>query len=472
VGQLNSDPRLHDLRHEDNARNARGVKVTAFFYWLHLALPAFLVVDSAISFLRGKTAVKVTSFDGLVFWIALLWLLTGIAIPMFRRSRCDYQRTANALVALYAAYVVIASAELFVRLFWNVTPPIPGSLPPGVKVTYMDPKVTSGVSGIKKFSINPLGLRGTMPPPVGSAYRILAVGASTTICANLDDSEAWPQLVMDYVNASIKPRRVWVGNSAIPGLNTVHHLVLMQWLPGALPVNMVIFLTGGNDLNASLAFEGRATEALLEKEAGYQGALPAGTRWRTLPDIYPLYRRLKIFAVIRQAGKNVKLRFSRPAYQVPVDLEFARRRRAAAPVLSLPDLSIGLKEYRGRLIALQKRCRDTGLPCLFLTEPTMWRRNLSPSEERTFWQGYIGRWESPKGYVTSLDMERAMDMYNRTLLDVCAEEKLECYDLAADIPKETTFFYDDTHFTEAGARLVGQKVTMYLLSRPPFSQLN
>jgi lysophospholipase L1-like esterase len=65
-------------------------------------------------------------------------------------------------------------------------------------------------------------------------------------------------------------------------------------------------------------------------------------------------------------------------------------------------------------------------------------------------------------------MAKAMEMYNRTLLDFCRQSGLECYDLASHIPKDTSAFFDEVHFNEAGARLVAQNLKQYLLSRPPF----
>jgi lysophospholipase L1-like esterase len=271
---------------------------------------------------------------------------------------------------------------------------------------------------------------------------------------------------MEEMNAAQRSHPVWVGNAGVNGLNTVHHLVLLQYLPGVLPFDMVIFLAGFNDLAASLAFEGAPTQAFLEKAAGFRGDLPAGTRWRGQ---HVLYRRLQLFLLIREAARNLKRRLGPSGGGGVFDPTSFRRRRAASPILPLPDLHTGLEEYRGRLIALASRCRALELRCLFLTQPSMWRGDLSAAEQGLLWFGHVGRFENPKGYVSAADLARAMDAYNRTLLDVCQQDGLECYDLAAHIPKDTSALSDDVHFNEAGARLVVQNLKQYLLSRPPFS---
>jgi lysophospholipase L1-like esterase len=62
-----------------------------------------------------------------------------------------------------------------------------------------------------------------------------------------------------------------------------------------------------------------------------------------------------------------------------------------------------------------------------------------------------------------------MDMYNHAMLDVCQQSGLECYDIASLVPKDTSAFYDEMHFNEAGARLIARELKQYLLSRPPFA---
>jgi hypothetical protein len=232
---------------------------------------------------------------------------------------------------------------------------------------------------------------------------------------------------------------VWVGNAGGSGKNTVDHAFLMQWLPGIVRVDMVIFLVGGNDLAVTLAFDGAPTQAFLERESGFQKSLAPGMHWRLR---YPLYRRLMLITLIHEATQVLAQRFGHTTGNM-LDIAAHRKQRATLPILPLPDLSTGLNEYRKRLETLGNQCRDLRLRCLFLTQPTMWRNNLSADERRLLWGGYTGRWEKPKGYISVEGLASGMDMYNRTLLGVCQRDGLECYDIAADVPKDTTSFFDD-----------------------------
>jgi lysophospholipase L1-like esterase len=440
-------------------------------YSVHLLVPTFLLIDTTTAWLRGELVLKPWNLEVTLALVSAMWLVTGLGFLFLSLRRpAILQRAATPLISIYAIYLAVIAMEGASRLM-GVAPPIPGLQEPGIKaVTTADSEALPGISGKKVFTTNQLGLRGPIPPKDGLAYKILAVGASTTLCANLDDSETWPQLIMDSMNASQKVRPVWVGNAGVAGNDAVSHLVLLQLLPGRLAVDMAIITVGGNDWTASLAFEGAPTQAVLEKRAGFQGDLPPGIRWKS-PDMYPIYRRLRLFLLMDRAVHNLKLRFRHSDYLpvLAVDYKVFRAKRAASPVVPLPDLSIALKEYRGRLQALASRCKDLELRCLFVTTPTMWRDDLSAADQRLIWQGSVGPRQNPKGYISVSDMARSMDMYMRTLLDVCQESGLECYDLASHIPKDASVTFDGTHLNELGARMVAQNLKDYLLSKPPFA---
>lgn len=430
---------------------------------LHLAIPALLVIDIVTARIRR---VRLASPGNTVLVMSLLWLIAGVVIFLAIRNRPALrQRTYALLLGIYSLYLAVFLMESGIRLA-GITAAIPGVQHPGIRaVTRFPPEMGPGMGGLKNYTTNKLGLRGPMPPAERGTFRIIAIGGSTTNCDTLDDSEAWPQRLMQDLNEK-SIGRAWVGNAGVDGWNTIHHIVLMQWLPGLIDFDMAVFLVGVNDLQATLAFEGGPTEPELEKDAGY-APLPAGARWRTR-EVFPYFRRIRLFPAFNDAVQNLKARFAPPRSLPFTDINVVRKLRAESPRLDLPSLAIGLKEYRWRLTQLAERCRDLQKRCLFLTQPSLWRDNLTPAEERLLWSGYVGRWEKPKGYVSPGDMARAMDAYNRVLLDICRQYQLECLDLASRIPKDTTAFFDDMHFNPSGARLVAQVLSQYLAQRPPF----
>ena len=458
----------------ENAKQPRGMRNPAFLaalYLFHLVAPVLLLMDIVTARLRGEIVLRLNSATSAVAVIAALWLVAGLGLFFLSRKRQAFlQRTATLLIGVYAIYLGVILIEGFGRLM-GLAPPIPVSAAPQPwtrAVTTMNASVTPGVSGPKTFTTNVFGFRGPMPPRDPAAYKIVMIGASTVSCANLDDSEEWPHLVMESLNGVQKSRAVWVGNAGISATTAVHHLVLMQWLPEILHFDMAVFMIGLTDLTASLAFEETPTQTLLEKQAWF-GDLPPGPHWR-VEKLYPLYRRLEFYRLTEEAIQILKQHLSRPVSLALPDIAWYRKRRASSPIVPLPDLSAGLREYHSRILALASRCRDLQMRCLFLTQPSMWRDNLSPYEQTLPWEGYTGFWAHPKGYISAGDMARAMDQYNHLLLDVCRQQGLECYDISSHVPKDTSAFFDELHFNEAGARLVARNLTAYLLSKPPFGK--
>jgi lysophospholipase L1-like esterase len=467
---------------EPSEGRTQGSKLLAAAYFLHLVLPALLLADVLIAWRKGAIGLQLRSPDAVVAGFSVLWLVAGTALWLaFRNQQGFRSRIAKVLIVVYTIYGGLLLMEA--GLSFLCPEAAAGLQPPGAKLVFtIYPDHFPGLHGTRTWSINALGIRGPMPPKAGAAYRILTVGGSTTACTMLGDAEEWPHLLMEDLNNGRQDRPVWVGNAGLNGTNAVDHLALMQSLPGLIPSDLTIFMVGINDLATTLAYQGGPTQSVLERSAGLRKDLPPGAMEKSQ---LPIYQHLRITLLVRSAAKNLAAKLVHSGRQNVTSRREAERpnagiavlggreiegseRRAAAPVAPLPDLQTGLKEYRSRIVALGNRCRSLGLRCLFLTQPYLYRADLSASDQRLLWFGWVGFWEHPKGFVSAADMARAMDAYNQALLDACRQNGLECYDLARNIPKDTSAFFDDVHFNEGGARLVAQSLAQYLLSKPPF----
>ncbi len=150
-----------------------------------------------------------------------------------------------------------------------------------------------------------------------------------------------------------------------------------------------------------------------------------------------------------------------------------RQHRAGAAVVhdSLPDLTEAIGVYRGYLRSIATMARELDVRLILVTQPALWREDLTEVEEAQLWLGGIGDFQAEPGheYFASAALGRAMDAYNATLLGVCAELGVECVDVAAALPRDLDTFYDDVHFTEAGSRLVAEHLAEYLLGQPPYA---
>jgi hypothetical protein len=140
------------------------------------------------------------------------------------------------------------------------------------------------------------------------------------------------------------------------------------------------------------------------------------------------------------------------------------RKNAEAIVDTPPDLTSALREYRRNLQTIAELARRHGVRLFLVTQPSMWRPDLTPHERDLLWMGGVNAFQMGKGheYYSVPVLADALDRYNATLLDVCRSERLDCIDLARALPKDTTVFYDDVHFNESGARRVAAVLSAHL----------
>lgn len=321
------------------------------------------------------------------------------------------------------------------------------------------PGVMPGVSGDAELRVSSLGLRGDEPPP--NARRVLTLGGSATECLYLDQREAWPQLLQ----AALGPG-AWVGNGGRSGLDSRHHAVqaaiLLEEVPG---VRVLVVLAGANDLLRRLArgeswrpsdLRSPATRRELRSEAFED--LPRGRAsiedW-ALADLARRQLRKTAAGASQDAAGSV--------------YETWRAHRHAGRTLrsALPDLGPALREHRRNVRAIHAAARRHGVRAIFVTQPALWRAELPPALQRRLWMGGVGRFQEEPGrpYYSAAALRRGLDAYNAALLSACGElAGAVCFDLAAAVPADGRYFYDDVHFNEAGSRRVARALAPVVAS--------
>ena len=113
--------------------------------------------------------------------------------------------------------------------------------------------------------------------------------------------------------------------------------------------------------------------------------------------------------------------------------------------------------------------RSAGVPLLLLTQPSIWRADLTDQEKGQLWMGGVGEFRDVTGSLSYEPevLERGMDAFNQRLLQVCQDTITPCLDLARAVPKSTDDFYDDEHFTDRGQELVAERVAEAVLPLLP-----
>jgi lysophospholipase L1-like esterase len=377
-------------------------------------------------------------------------------------------------LALAGLSIAIVGGEAAARSFF------PGAdafyiYPPGVRRTFLPiAKILPGISREAHFDVNSLGYRGDEPPE-GPAYRILALGGSTTQCAWVDQPDSWPmrvQTLLEEAGGTSDGRAVWVANAGRSGFTTRRHAVQLRHLLEQEPrFDAVILLAGVNDLAQRLEF-GDAEPP--PEELTFEGVSTTDC-FTFVPtehdDTNPFLERLGLFRM----AKVIQVRLSMPEReQVGKDcLKWRRNRRNASEIREeLPDLRGALAAYAKNLAECAASCREHGVRLILVDQPSIWRDDLPEGMRQILWLGGVGNYQNQLGlpYYSIAALAEGMRRYNAALHEIAAKLGIESIELAARIPKDALHFYDDVHFNDAGSRAVGEAIAGYLAARPPFAE--
>jgi len=342
--------------------------------------------------------------------------------------------------------------------------------PPNMKTVYRPAAgVMPGVTREARFSTNRDGLRGD-DIPSERVFKILAIGGSTTECLYIDQDIAWPYALQNKINA-VRPGSVWVGSAGKSGLDTREHYMHMKYLVPQLPkLDMVIILVGGNDLLRRLIEDDKYDPDFLDHYEAWKQRLIRGafTVVPYFPGKYRLrfgyYDESAIGSLYKQWRDRIQ---HKDFYQDEAGGMFRAfrkmRKEGESFVDTMPDLNPALREYRRNLNTIIDMAEARSIRIVFMTQPSLWRADLTDKENDLLWCGWIESLKSRRYYTARALME-GMKRYNETLLDVCRKRGVPCIDMARVIPKDTSALYDDLHFNEQGNTLVAETLARALLN--------
>jgi len=333
------------------------------------------------------------------------------------------------------------------------------------RVFFPSEPITPGVSGRSYFTTNSLGTRG--PEWDGERVKILTVGGSTTACTVLDDSEAWPRLLMDDLNADAHdPKAYWVTNSGIDGLNSQHHLMHALYLLPELPqIDFMIVYAGLNDVGSWLYREEFDAHAL-DDPAHFDNRVGEAFRVsRYSPADFPWYKRLEVWkraGAIKARILSRRVEAGRADGALVQDAELRwmekaqeeRRMHAAtfvhrAKMETLPAALDAYGETLDRIIAAARRSNTTPV---FVAQAIQ-HLFLNEEERRRLWMGAM---DGGKTYVKEEQMLELLQKFNGRMREVAAASGVPFIDLPAVLAGEHDIFYDGVHLNERGARVVAR----------------
>jgi lysophospholipase L1-like esterase len=361
-------------------------------------------------------------------------------------ARRHEEAAGRLLLVTYSTLIGLVLAEALARQV--VVPPTGGVWPRLRWIATVAEGVMPGVSGTVFFSTNRYGLRGPDTPLAAARVRMLCVGGSATECLYVTDRASWPWLLQDALNArAVAP--VLVENAGKSGHTAWNHDYLLREYAYAPRFEWVLVMAGFNDLNVALW--GNAAER--------RRRVPAETL-QQIEDEEPSAGHLALLRLLPKPAPPLP-------YEVTQDpqgtfyIERRARRRAllsSHPLRAVPaDIGAGLADFREALRSIAATCRGRGQQLVFVTQPTLWRKDLPPELEALLW------FAQRDSAVTTPVLAELMARYNQTVLDACREEHVPCIDLAAKVARDTTVFYDDCHFNVEGSRRVAAVVAEAML---------
>jgi len=333
---------------------------------------------------------------------------------------------------------------------------------PGLhRLFYPDSSVFIGITGESRFIVNEIGIRSDSIPKDVNTKKILAIGGSTTECLYLDQSETWPSLLQQRLN---KSNHFWVGNFSKPGLHSGHHVQQLKWMreqQELLNTKTIICLVGVNDLLHFLGNESfyldTTQEKLFKWVFDYYG-----------DDKKPFYKRSGFWTAFSAIRKRMKYKNYIQDQKGTIYAEWRKQRQQAKKLItSLPDMEAAAANYSYNITEMIKIARENNMRILFLTQPVLWNKQNNQPFNHLFWLGKKGNLDDAccgEYYATEI-LAQGMEYFNQILKTTCARNNAECFDLATQLPKDNSIFYDDCHFNENGAKRVADLVGNYLLGQ-------
>lgn len=309
--------------------------------------------------------------------------------------------------------------------------------------------IMPNVTSPSVFTTDAQGFRVTHPITYSrkpaNVRRVFLVGGSTTEGFYIDDTRTFGYLLERRLNRDIESdgMQVEIVNAGRGGTGSADHYYL-AWQLVAYSPDVIVYLMGVNDMIGYLRtrFQPRASgvKAMIRYTV---------RRSQFARRLLFIYRRASAEEqVVRDVGGE--------------NLVSARQRRRERPVVPMPeDAKTVPDSFRHNVGLIVELHRRHGIKGVFMTQPTLWHREMSPDLDRLL---YNTPNALPVQY-SAAELDALMERYNDVLRTaVVSEPQLRLLDLARILPKDTSVFYDDEHFNDQGHQRIAELLARTLLN--------
>jgi hypothetical protein len=293
------------------------------------------------------------------------------------------------------------------------------------------------------YSRNAIGLRGEeWPADPRKFITIITVGGSTTECKFLSDSCTWPEKLRSRLNLRIG--NIWLNNAGLDGHSTFGHLILMSDYIVKLHPKYVLFLVGTNDVE-------------LEKSADLDDQDIKGIHTHSIKYLFK-----SLFNYSEVGSLLVSLYRNHLAYKkglVHKEKDPGQLKTGATDSISRSE-KIALQQkflinYSLRLNKLASISKNNGIVPVFITQPALYG-DVTDSTTNIF----LGNLKLDD-FDCSTDWQ-VLQLYNEQIRKL-RYQGIAVIDLASAMPKDSKYFYDFMHYTNAGADKVAGILTDSLI---------
>ena len=346
----------------------------------------------------------------------------------------------NLLVLFISLVMVLGLCELILRLYNPLGFRIKGNqiiLPINKKETIHHEHGLGKLDKVVVHQRNSLGFRGPEPPADFSRdLTIVTVGGSTTECFDLAEDKTWPQVL--GVDLQRDFNHLWLNNAGLSGNSTFGHYILMQDYLVKLKPKVVIFLVGINDLGirGERDFDERIHEVNFRSLERFLASAAVHSELATAAlNLYRYYFPKSV--MMNNQNKPQEIDFKNlPRFDVSPE---------ALAAMIKDHLDHYLRPYKQRLEKLITICREHNIVPVLLTQPVLYGDIVDPATGVNLGHKFVAK---DMDGATAWDI---LELYNDVTRQVGRERGVLVIDLAREMPKNSTYFYDLMHYTNAGA---------------------
>ncbi|HMK26121.1 MAG TPA: SGNH/GDSL hydrolase family protein [Chitinophagaceae bacterium] len=287
------------------------------------------------------------------------------------------------------------------------------------------------------YSRNSLGFRGPeLPSGTADLLSIITVGGSTTECKFLSDSCTWPSRL--YEKLHHENPAVWLNNAGIDGHTTFGHILMIKEYVLKIKPRYILLMTGVNDVELDQPDEFDRMNEMKINTSSVKLFLKSLVNHTELGRSFLTYYQLRVSYKKGLIHREINLN---ELIDNPVpDSIIAKKMDHQTPYLHA---------YRQRIEQIITTCRQAGITPVLITQPSLYGSYADPVTHLLIGNKWITK--DPNGVNCSL-MGKILEVYNDVLRSF--SQKVPVIDLAMQMPKNSAYFYDFTHVTNAGAEKI------------------